>query len=406
MKKWSRYAAMLVIALVGWWVLAACQAAPRSTGTILSHSDQQIGLIVGRDTYLYDASTETLTELTRGENVEWAVWSPNGETLALETDDDNGPDLYALDVATGEITRLFNSTPQSSFHQNYSDQYIDWSPDSRSLIYDVGTGTGADLYLIKIETGELTNLTGGQYPYSWQYAVSWSPDGRRVLYQTGQAGDPGRPTEIYSLEIDTQAIRLLGNGRQPVWSPDGEKIAYLVSPPDAAAQAEIYVMQADGSDSQRVVDRKGDYGGPPVWSPDGKFIAFVENIRDDEDQAISRNVYVTDFDKTWLVGEMTTQRTGFREPFPQWSPDSMRLAFETDSAFCWYDLQGGEALCQFDDVTSDPLLASDGQRVAYLSISDGSTHYALCVGSSKEDQRCSDELDVYAGYVVMLGWRP
>lgn len=406
MRRWWQYAPVLAVALLGWWALAACQAAPRPTGADVPDGDQQIALTLGRDAYLYDASTETLIQLTRGGNVEWVVWSPDGEKLAVETDDNSGPDLYVLDIATGQITRLFNSTRVTPFHQHYSDRYIHWSPDSRLLVYEVATGGGADLYLIEVETGELTNLTGGQYPYSWQYVVDWSPDGRQILFDIGDSADPSGQPEIHAIAMDTQQIQTLGNGRQPAWSPDGERIAYLQPVSGADARSEVYVMQADGSDPQRVVDRAGDYGGPPIWSPDGQYVAFLENIRDDEDHVVSHNVYLTDFDSVWFDGEMTTQRSAFRDPFPQWTPGSNSLVFGTDSALCWHDPQGGEPVCQFDDVTSDPLLAPDGKQVVYLSYSEASKRFAVCVGSIDGDRQCGDDLDEYSWLVVMVGWRP
>ncbi|MBN2501113.1 MAG: PD40 domain-containing protein [Anaerolineales bacterium] len=87
----------------------------------------------------------------------------------------------------------------------------------------------------------------------------------------------------------------------PVWSPDGNWIAYIKSQPkqvnaslpfdpEMAGTDSIWVMRPDGSDQRQVsqeVTRYDTYWGdscvigvswieyPPVWSPDGKYIAFV-----------------------------------------------------------------------------------------------------------------------------------
>jgi Tol biopolymer transport system component len=65
----------------------------------------------------------------------------------------------------------------------------------------------------------------------------------------------------------------------PVWSPDGEQIAFLSFSDDG--NEEIYIMNADGSNIERLTNNQSTEGYP-VWSPDGKSIAFVSN-RDEPD---------------------------------------------------------------------------------------------------------------------------
>ena len=53
----------------------------------------------------------------------------------------------------------------------------------------------------------------------------------------------------------------------PVWLPDGRKIAFVSS-------AKIYVANADGS-GQRQLTPNVAWEGSPAWSPDGRRIAFA-----------------------------------------------------------------------------------------------------------------------------------
>src|SRR5262249_20459202 len=65
---------------------------------------------------------------------------------------------------------------------------------------------------------------------------------------------------------------------QPAWSPGGQHIAFVST---RAGQAQIYVMNADGSGQRRLTNPPGsantspsvNYG--PAWSPDGQHLAFV-----------------------------------------------------------------------------------------------------------------------------------
>jgi Tol biopolymer transport system component len=57
----------------------------------------------------------------------------------------------------------------------------------------------------------------------------------------------------------------------PVWSPDGAKIAFTS---DRTGVWQIYVMDADGANVERVTNSLGP-DQDPSWSPDGRSLAFV-----------------------------------------------------------------------------------------------------------------------------------
>jgi TolB protein len=150
----------------------------------------------------------------------------------------------------------------------------------------------------------------------------------------------------------------------PAWSPDGEKIAYVVDP---LVEPAIYVMDTNGSGQKRLVDAIGPPGHPMVnasyttysngerlavmnadgseqrslggslvrsltgtadayeaaWSSNGKRIAFVSSRGSNNEE-----VYLMNAD-----GSGRTRLTDIpgNDHWPRkWSPDSTRIAFTSD----------------------------------------------------------------------------
>jgi dipeptidyl aminopeptidase/acylaminoacyl peptidase len=104
--------------------------------------------------------------------------------------------------------------------------------------------------------------------------------------------------EIYTMNDDGSDVTRLteddANDFDPIWSPDGDKIAF-VSDRDSTGDIDepgditaIYSMNADdGSDVTRLTDDDAFYADP-TWSPDGDKIAFVSN-RDNGNEIYSMN---------------------------------------------------------------------------------------------------------------------
>lgn len=79
-----------------------------------------------------------------------------------------------------------------------------------------------------------------------------------------------REQAIYTIGADGSGrMRLADNAGQPVWSPDGERIAFLSF---RDGNPELYSMKADGSDQTRLTSGPAE-DVDPAWSPDGRRIA-------------------------------------------------------------------------------------------------------------------------------------
>src|SRR5580765_1569137 len=110
-----------------------------------------------------------------------------------------------------------------------------------------------------------------------------SPDGKTVAWSVRGS----RGVEIHLTEIASGADKLLetasdqkcGGNMSPVWSPDGESLAYLSDCyPESKGQDEVFLWSKKTAQSKQLTHLTGELSDM-AWSPDGKTIAFlfVEN---------------------------------------------------------------------------------------------------------------------------------
>jgi Tol biopolymer transport system component/DNA-binding winged helix-turn-helix (wHTH) protein len=139
------------------------------------------------------------------------------------------------------------------------------SPDGNYLAFTDRKG----VFLRQLGTGE-THPIG--IPDNWKtYFVSWFPDGSHVL--ATRTASPAEQPSLWSVSVFGGAPRsLMESAERGVVSPDGSQIVFVRG--DYSHQ-EIWQMQANGEQAHKILGEPGDNINALVWSPDGHRIAFV-----------------------------------------------------------------------------------------------------------------------------------
>ena len=106
----------------------------------------------------------------------------------------------------------------------------------------------------------------------WE-APNWSRDGKFLLANSGGRlyripADGGAPPQPLALDPSLRC------NNDHDYSPDGKLLAISASSP-SSRQSQIYVANADGSNTRLIVSAAPSYFHG--WSPDGKYLSFVAN---------------------------------------------------------------------------------------------------------------------------------
>ena len=241
-------------------------------------------------------------------------FSPDGATIAYvgttvdEKANRRRSVIWSVPADGSQPPRALTSTAISSNSPR-------WSPDGTALAFlsarpapGDSTSPKTQIWLMPLRGGEPARLTSLQNGVA---SFQWSPDGRRLVVagRSGPSDTAPSPSDVrhykhadykfndtgwhddtrahlWVVDVATGAANQITSGdewddRDPQWSPDGQRIAFVSDRTgkayDESINTDVWVISASGGPLTKISDHEeGD--DSPRWSPDGQTIAFLSSV--------------------------------------------------------------------------------------------------------------------------------
>jgi DNA-binding winged helix-turn-helix (wHTH) protein/Tol biopolymer transport system component len=287
-------------------------------------------------------------------------WTPDGSFFVFFAGDPSaippftaGNQLWALDERRSWFGSAIRQPIQLTSGPTHWGRPIPSRDGSR--IYARGAVPNGELVRYDQRAKQWVPFLGGK---SAEF-LTFSPDGKSVAFVRF-------PEEVlYRMNLDGTGLLKLTEPplaiRSAHWSPDGAQI--LINAQMANESSKMYLMPAQGGALKRVIPDDQGGEGDPQWSPDSARIVYGTESNPWEP---SGRIGINIFD---LATGKTMSLPGSGEDFsPRWSPDGRHIAALTVSTrkLEVFDLNTNKWTTVFGGIANFPTWSSDGQFIYFV----------------------------------------
>ncbi|MFG1603703.1 VWA domain-containing protein [Actinoplanes sp. NPDC049265] len=288
--------------------------------------------------------------------------SPDGTTIAFESDRSGQPDIWTIGV-NGQGLRRITDHPGDDLTPS-------WSPTGDRLAFSSTRDDPAgDIYTVRVADKVVTRIAADKAADS---QPAWAAPSGVIAFTTSRFATEDQPGAVISAIADggTQVSRLVA-GEEAAWSPDGQRLAFTVRTADPSG--DIAVLNVLTGAVTQVRKNPGRAETHPAWNGAALIYSDVTVAEDD-----SADIWSAD--PAGLDRQDHTQRAGASETAPAYTRDGFRMAYAEErrppgsespgsSRIVVADAEGGnpQPLTAFADnrFDDDPSWSPDGSMIAF-----------------------------------------